>query len=167
MIKYFCDVCGKEIKDKAYTEIETSEASDAFGNIVGKFATIKHVCDECKYEELSCGFKVGDKVITADGRIGTIRSICYCDRCKERGFYEPKVVTDVGSDPIWITDTDKEDDFKSFYQIGDRVFGNLDEESLLKEIRLINQQMQDLKIKRDDLSKRLDVIQDIKEMNEK
>ena len=36
-------------------------------------------------------FHVGDEVITDDGRVGKITSICTCDRCKTRGFYEPTV----------------------------------------------------------------------------
>lgn len=104
MIKYFCDRCGKETDDT-------------------------HICEECEYEELTCGFKVGDKVITDDGRTGTITSICDCERCKKRGFYEPKVKMDIGVCQIWITDTDKENGFKSFYQIGDRVFGSVDTEA--------------------------------------
>ena len=71
-------------------------------------------------------FKVGDQVITDDGRVGTITDICICDRCKERGFYEPSAIMEDG-DRIWITDTDKENGFKHYYQIGDRVFGNLEE----------------------------------------
>lgn len=166
MIKYFCDICGKEIKDKVHTDIESAEATDALGNIVGKFATIRHVCDECVYEDLSCGFKVGDKVITADGRTGYIKDICTCDKCKNRGFYEPTVTMDDGTSE-YIEISDKRNGFKSYYSIGAKVFGNLDEESLLKAIQRVDQEIRDLKAKRDILSKQLDVIKDLKEMNEK
>lgn len=159
MIKYFCDRCGKECDKDAMT-IQRF-AYDGLGatitwirndhlckECIDKFLTVK---DKLKHDddifnlsdediELLCyTFKVGDKVITNDGRTGTIRSICYCDRCKERGFYEPKVVTDDDMDPIWITDTDKDDGFKSFYQIGDRVFGNINEESVNKELEEIGE----------------------------
>jgi hypothetical protein len=83
-------------------------------------------------ELLRYTFKVGDKVITDDGRTGTITDICTCDRCKERGFYEPTV--DFGDYTDYIMFSEKNDGFKSYYQIGDRVFGNLDEESVNKEI---------------------------------
>lgn len=135
MIKYFCDRCGKEIKGNVN---ETTETTDAFsyvsGKVVATWQSITHICDECEYKDLTCGFKVGDKVITADGRTGTITDICTCDRCKERGFCEPKVQMNIGVCQIWITDTDKENGFRNFYQIGDRVFGNIDKEAS-KDIR--------------------------------
>lgn len=133
MIKYFCDRCGKEIKDTMYTESDTTEAVDGLGNIVSTFTRIMHYCDECRYEELSCGFKVGDKVITNDGRTGVISEICICETCKKRGFYEPTVTMDDGSSE-YIMISDKENGFKSYYSIGDRVFGNLDEKSVSKEL---------------------------------
>ena len=76
-------------------------------------------------------FKVGDTVITDTGVVGVIEDICDCDRCKARGFYEPTVkITDGADDTIWITDTDKENGFRSFYQIGKYKFGNIDKESV-------------------------------------
>jgi hypothetical protein len=135
MIKYFCDRCGKEIDGKVNEYTDTTEVINPHTQkVVATWKNVEHICDECEQKELTCGFKVGDKVITDDGRTGTIRSICYCDRCKERGFYEPKVQMDVGVCQIWITDTDKENGFRSFYQIGDRVFGNVDKEAC-KDIR--------------------------------
>lgn len=35
-------------------------------------------------------FRVGDEVETVDGMSGKIVSICHCERCAERGFFEPK-----------------------------------------------------------------------------
>lgn len=76
-------------------------------------------------------FKVGDVVITDTGVVGAIEDICDCDRCKARGFYEPTVkVTNGADDTIWITDTDKENGFIRFYQIGKYKFGNIDKESV-------------------------------------
>ena len=94
MIKYFCDRCGKEIRS-------------------GNF------CEECAYEELTCGFKVGDEVITYDGRVGTITDFCTCSSCKQRSFYEPEIEMKIGSQ-IWMTDTDKDNGFDDFYKIGKR-----------------------------------------------
>lgn len=149
MIKYFCDRCGKESKGTTYCM--NVYAYDGLGCLIS-YICDKHLCEECteklvaikdqlKHEQdildmtdedielLRYTFKVGDKVITADGRTGTITSICDCDRCKNRGFYEPKVEMNIGVDQIWITDTDKENGFISFYQIGDRIFGNVDTEA--------------------------------------
>lgn len=76
-------------------------------------------------------FKVGDVVITSNGKTGIIEDICDCDRCKARGFYEPTVKVISGADDtIWVTDTDKEHGFISFYQIGKYRFGNIDKESV-------------------------------------
>lgn len=101
MIKYFCDKCGKEIES---------------GNL----------CPQCLDEELTCGFKVGDVVITDDGKTGVIKSLCTCERCKQRGFYEPKVAIDNDTTPFYISISDRDDGFASFYRIGNRVFGNID-----------------------------------------
>ena len=164
MIKYFCDRCGKECGKGART-IERF----AYDGLGIKIVWIRndHLCKECDekfmsihdklkneddifdmsdedIELLRYTFKVGDKVITDDGRTGTITSICDCERCKKRGFYEPKVETDIGVGPMWITDTDKENGFISFYQIGDRVFGNLDEESVCKELDEITERQRQL-----------------------
>ena len=79
-------------------------------------------------------FKFGDIVITSKGEMGVVVDVCDCDRCKSRGFYEPQIKTVVGSSMIWCTDSDKEDGFKSFYRIGDEVFGNIDKDGLDSEI---------------------------------
>lgn len=152
MIKYFCDRCGKECKEQA--RLIGEFACDAFGVKIVQYG-IKHLCEGCsdkldmiedqlEHEEdildmtdedvelLRYTFKVGDRVITDDGRTGTIEDICTCDRCKERGFYEPTV--DFGDYIDYVSISDKNDGFKSYYQIGDRVFGNLNEEAVSKEI---------------------------------
>lgn len=130
MIKFYCNKCGKEITGNVNTVTEETKAIDCRDNVVATWKNTVHYCDECQYEDLTCGFKVGDQVITDDGRVGIIEGICDCDRCKKRGFYEPKVRMTIGNDQIWITDTDKRNGFISFYQIGDKVFGNIDEEAI-------------------------------------
>ena len=120
MIKYFCDKCGKEIES---------------GNL----------CSTCQKEDLTCGFKVGDVVTTDDGRIGFIESFCTCDKCKSRGFYEPKVATTTGVIPIYISNTDKSDGFVSFYRIGDRIFGNIERSAVSKIDELISTSRQTIK----------------------
>ena len=157
MIKYFCDRCGKETKKNAMV-VQKEVARGGISNSVMLVFDTGMLCEECaekfdaikdklEYVEdifnmtdeeiasLRCVFKVGDKVITSDGRTGTITSICECESCKKRGFYEPEV--DFGDYTDYIMISDKEDGFKSYYQIGDRVFGNLDEEPVIKELEEI------------------------------
>ena len=141
MIKIYCNKCGKEITGNVNREVEERKAIDLYGNAVAKWTNISHYCDECQYEDLTCGFKVGDQVISNDGRVGIIESICDCERCKKRGFYEPNVKTTIGNTGIWITDTDKRNGFLSFYKIGDKVFGNIDEDAEKR----IREQMADLR----------------------
>ena len=134
MIKVYCDKCGKEIVGTATKVIESIDALDGSGGVLVKINQETHICDECRYNELTCGFKVGDQVITDDGRVGIIKSICDCESCKKRGFYEPNVETQIGDCQIWITDTDKRNDFMSFYKIGDQIFGNIDVKGVLRSI---------------------------------
>ena len=129
MIKVYCDKCGKEITGNVNKEVEETKAIDLHGAVVAKWTDMLHYCDECQYQDLTCGFKVGDQVITDDGRVGIIESICDCEGCKKRGFYEPSVKMTIGDCQIWITDTDKENGFRGFYKIGDQVFGNIDKEA--------------------------------------
>lgn len=151
MIKFYCDKCTKETtRDKIKSIIENEYARDAQGNkIIGFLKATYDLCEECieKYEKLNIKigdfmnmsdeeieltlytFKVGDEVITDDGRVGTIIDICTCEKCKERGFYEPKITTETGIHDIWITDADKNNGFISYYKIGDKIFGNVDEKA--------------------------------------
>lgn len=143
MIRYFCDRCGNKMKhghklslygtDIVHLCNDCYKLLESVKDKINMYNTsdVKNFCNmsDVDIELLRYTFKVGDKVITDDGRSGTIISICDCDRCKKRGFYEPKVKMDIGVCQIWITDTDKENGFMSFYQIGDRVFGNVDNEA--------------------------------------
>jgi hypothetical protein len=130
MIKYFCDRCGKETNGV-------------------------HICDECEHGELTCGFKAGDEVITDDGRVGIIKDICDCEHCKKRGFYEPIVEMKLGSQ-IYITDTDKANGFISYYKIGDRVFGNIDDKYLWDHLKTYQEAIKEIEAQ-------LDVINGLRE----
>lgn len=181
MIKCFCDRCGKEM-DKG-RQLYTG-AYDGHGAMIMLYGNPKHLCEACsekldaikdklEHEEdifnmtdedielLRYTFKVGDKVITDDGRTGTIIDICDCDRCKKRGFYEPKVAMNVGVDRIWITDADKENGFRSFYQIGDRVFGNVDKEAS----KYISERIVELKYDAARYEAQLDMIKKLEKNN--
>lgn len=79
-------------------------------------------------------FHVGDEVITTEGIIGKITSICACDRCKDRGFYEPFWSVD-GSDYEHCIDIyEAESGFGMFYKIGKYRFNDLNKDEVLREI---------------------------------
>lgn len=162
MIKVFCDKCGKEITDKVNTVKEEAEAvSD--GRVVCKFTSDSYqCCDECMENELSCGFKIGDEVISSTGEVGRITDICTCDKCKERGFYEPTVEVEIGNCSIYITDTDKRNGFSSFYKIGDQVFGNIDEDAVKDSIKSVKEQIKKLQYELIELTSQLEVVKMLK-----
>lgn len=90
-------------------------------------------------------FKIGDEVITAQGEIGTIASICNCDRCAERGFYEPIWTRNDNGEHNYITVSDVDEGFYDFYKIGNYEFGYIDKESVLESIDYHEQNLKDYK----------------------
>ena len=62
-------------------------------------------------------FRVGDYVEDVTGRVGYIQSICQCEQCKARGFYELFVLyTDGNSDCITVYEYEK--GFPGYKRIG-------------------------------------------------
>lgn len=51
-------------------------------------------------------FKVGDIVVRRDNKVGYISSVCHCNQCADRGFFEPT-----------ITYLDGEEDFIGRYDL--------------------------------------------------
>ena len=96
-------------------------------------------------------FNIGDEVITADGYVGKIISICECSRCKNRGFYEPIVEWSDGT-VDWITDFEQSNNFRNYYKIGDYVFGNVQFESVKRQIADIKDKLYRLESQRDVLA---------------
>lgn len=166
MIKIYCDKCGKEITDNVNTVIEETEAKDCYDNTLMKFSGASYqYCDECMENGLTCGFKIGDEVITSTGEVGTIISFCTCQLCKERGFYEPTVEVEIGNNAIYITDIDKRDNFSSFYKIGDKVFGNIDEDAVKDSIKSVKEQVDKLQSNLIELDSQLEMINILKKKN--
>ena len=165
MIKVFCDKCGKEITDNVNTVIEETKAfSDE--KAVMNFASVSYQhCDECIKNGLTCGFQVGDEVITSTGEVGRITHICTCNFCRDRGFYEPTVEVEIGNNAIYITDSDKRNNFCSFYKIGDQVFGNIDEDVILDEIKSTKEEVRKLQLKLIELDGQLNMINILKKKN--
>ena len=120
---------------------------------------IENRYDEYIENDLTCGFKIGDEVITSTGEIGRIIGICTCDLCKRRGFYEPEVEFTIGGAARYISNNDKKDNFRSFYKIGDKVFGNIDEDEIKNRINKLQMELIDLDLQ-------LNVINSLKKKNE-
>ena len=160
MIEMYCDKCKKKV-DKI-TRLEHREDAKAHGVTIASFCMGEYdLCDDCldklktlkldikdfmamSDEEIELAlypFKVGDQVITDDGRVGIIESFCTCPSCKVRGFYEPQIKMEIGDDPIFITDTDKNNGFKYFYKIGDQVYGNINEQCVRDNIYNLKKQL--------------------------
>ena len=147
MIKFMCDKCGAEIVNETVHAIPIYAVDGLGCKLI--ISHSKHLCEKCAkkfnmvqdrlqneqdffdmsdedIELMRYDFKAGDRVITSDGEVGVIESICDCENCKKRGFYEPQVKTIIGECGIYITDTDKNNGFSNFYKIGKYRFGNLD-----------------------------------------
>ena len=113
MIKCFCDKCAEEVVEPNMV-VEAVDAKDVRGVIIATWNKYAYaLCNKCygrfkrssldisefmklPIEDLQiydCMFEVGDEVITSNGKVGIITDICTCEKCKERGFYEPTVET--------------------------------------------------------------------------
>ena len=80
-------------------------------------------------------FCVGDEVETVDGMVGKIVSICHCERCAERGFFEPKWETSDGEYSDYITVNQANRGFPYYRRIGKYVWNHdTDEEKSTKNI---------------------------------
>lgn len=165
MIKVFCDKCGKEITDNINQNTEEIKAVNGRSVVINFISDSYQCCDECMENELSCGFKIGDEVITSTGEVGIITDICTCQFCKERGFYEPTVEVEIGNDAIYITDNDKRNNFSSFYKIGDQVFGNIDEDAVKDSIKSVKDQIKKLQYELIELEAQLEVVKKMKRIN--
>lgn len=109
--------------------------------------------------------KIGDEIITSTGHRGFVDSICDCERCAERGFYEPTIRTKSG-DIIYMTDTDKKNGFRDFYKIGSRVLGNLHIESAEEDYKWYHKEYEDVKRKFDEAKQALDLAKELKAKSE-
>ena len=160
MIKYFCDRCGKETRIAITMPVYVH---DGKGNVINQIDS-KDICEDCAkklvevkdelvkkhylqdfllmsdedIELFRYVFKVGDKVIASDGLTGIVKEVCTCSECKRRGFYELTVEMEDGS-VDYVMVTDKKRGFDAYYSIGDRVFGNLDEKPVVKELEEIGE----------------------------
>lgn len=80
-------------------------------------------------------FHVGDEVVTTEGIEGRITGVCHCDRCEERGFYEPFWSENDNNNSSHCIDIyDAESGFSNFYKIGKYRFSDFDKGEVLREM---------------------------------
>lgn len=93
-------------------------------------------------------FRVGDEVETVDGMSGKIVSICHCERCAERGFFEPKWETLDGKYSDYITVNQANRGFPYYRRIGKYVWNHdANEEKSTKNIfKKENKEMKEIKL---------------------
>ena len=71
-------------------------------------------------------FHEGDFVKNKDGKIGYISSICHCDECKKRGFFEPTITYSDGTTD-YISNYSVKTVASDYKQIGIQKFSTEDE----------------------------------------
>ena len=93
-------------------------------------------------------FRVGDEVETVDGMSGKIVSICHCERCAERGFFEPRWETLDGEYSDYITVNQANRGFPYYRRIGKYVWNHdANEEKSTKNIfKKENKKMKEIKL---------------------
>lgn len=93
-------------------------------------------------------FRVGDEVETVDGMAGKIVSICHCERCAERGFFEPRWETLDGKYSDYITVNQANWGFPYYRRIGKYVWNHdANEEKSTKNIfKKENEKMKEIKL---------------------
>lgn len=92
----------------------------------------KEAMSKLKKDKPKYAFNVGDFVEDIDGNIGYIDFICDCEKCKERGFNEPRIHYRSGeTDYIRIHQLEHLD--KSFKRIGKYEFNN-HKDTIIKSI---------------------------------
>lgn len=92
-------------------------------------------------------FCVGDEVETVDGMVGKIVSICHCEKCAERGFFEPKWETADGKYSDYITVYQANCGFPDYRRIGKYIWDhNMNEEKSTKNTFTKEKLMKEIKL---------------------
>ncbi len=94
-------------------------------------------------------FHEGDFVENSDGKIGYISSICHCDECKKRGFFEP-TITYLDGTPDYISNYSVKTISSDYKQIGIQKFST--EDILRNKIAALEKENKELKGKVDNLT---------------
>lgn len=86
----------KKYEDRGYTFIGEENVGEGYLKLIFREPVIPK---ENNITDIQ--FHEGDFVENNDGKIGYISSICHCDNCKNRGFFEPTITyTDGTTDYI-------------------------------------------------------------------
>ena len=93
-------------------------------------------------------FHEGDFVESSDGKIGYISSICHCDECKKRGFFEPTITYSDGTTD-YISNYSVKTVSSDYKQIGTQKFST--EDVLRNRIVALEKENKDLKGKANNL----------------
>ena len=96
-------------------------------------------------------FHKGDFVENKDGKIGYISSICHCDECKKRGFFEP-TITYLDGTIDYISNYSVKTVTSDYKQIGIQRFSTEDE--LRNRITALEKENKKLKEKVNHLTER-------------
>lgn len=94
-------------------------------------------------------FHEGDYVENKDGKIGYISSICHCDECKKRGFFEPTITYSDGTTDYISNYSVKTVPF-DYKQIGIQKFST--EDILRNKIDALEKENKELKEEVDNLT---------------
>lgn len=96
-------------------------------------------------------FHEGDFVENKDGKIGYISSICHCDECKRRGFFEPTITYSDGTTD-YISNYSVKTVSSDYKQIGTQKFSTKD--ALRNRIAALEKENKKLKEKVNHLTER-------------
>lgn len=94
-------------------------------------------------------FHEGDYVENNDGKIGYISSICHCDECKKRGFFEPTITYSDGTTD-YISNYSVKTVSSDYKQIGTQKFST--EDVLRNRIATLEKENKELTEKVDNLT---------------
>ena len=94
-------------------------------------------------------FHEGDYVENNEGKIGYISSICHCDECKKRGFFEP-IITYTDGTTDYISNYSVKTVSSDYKQIGIQKFST--EDVLKNRIAALEKENKELKEEVDNLT---------------
>lgn len=101
-----------------------------------------------RYPITDIQFHEGDFVENKNGKIGYISSICHCDECKKRGFFEPTITYSDGTTD-YISNYSVKTVSSDYKQIGTQKFST--EDVLRNRITALEKENKELKGKVDNL----------------